>query len=578
MTQRQSTFFNVLLFLLFPLLLFALGDITPIYFNNDDFFLKQIASGEMTGTPEAHLLHIGYLSGILLNVLYRFFPSLPWYGILLFSYSFLSISFAFYVLSACFHKLWQKCLFCLATSALSIAFLWTHVVQIQYTTITTIVCSASLVYFYCSADQETPFLFLKKNLPGLLLFFLALELRDKACIMLLPTFFLIGFMRWRKHPKMCKSLCAYGLSLLSILLLVLSINHFAYRSEEWQAFRQYNTAREQVVDYNGYPDYETYRSQYEALGISYTSYLSARDHYQLLLDERIDTAFMQEMADISHRFDLNIKSMVLNFFERHLTSYEDRPLNLLAYILYFFTLLFILCFKKWSTLADLLAIFAGRMIVWGYLLFIGRPLPRVTQGIYIMEILMLLGIICKQQLWQFKGSSRQTLPRFLWGFFAGCLLFISFKWGIPHLNNVIQYSKSKVKYAENYQEIRTYFYQNRENLYLLDTNSFSYFTEAIFQETTPSRNNFVLMGSWTANSPWTDSIASQYNISSYEEAAITQDNVFFVFLNTPGIDYEYLETYLDSKHPGTTLEIYDTFTSTQGLDFYILQAKSAENK
>ncbi len=469
MTQRQSTLFNLLLFLLFPLLLFALGDITPIYFNNDDFFLKQIASGEMTGTPEAHLLHIGYLSGILLNVLYRFFPSLPWYGILLFNYSFLSISFAFYVLSACFHKLWQKCLF-----------------------------------------------------------FLALELRDKACIMLLPTFFLIGFMRWRKNPRMFKSLCVYGLSLLSILLLALSINHFAYRSEEWQAFRQYNTAREQVVDYN----YETYRSQYVALGISYTSYLSARDHYQLLLDERIDTAFMQEMADISHRFNLNIKSIVLNFFERHLTSYEDRPLNLLAYVLYFFTLLFILCFKKWSALADLLAIFAGRMIVWGYLLFIGRPLPRVTQGIYIMEILMLLGIICKQQLWQFKGSSRQTLPRFLWGFFAGCLLFISFKWGIPHLNNVIQYSKSKVQYAENYQEMRTYFYQNRENLYLLDTNSFSYFTEAIFQETTPSRNNFVLMGSWTANSPWTDSIASQYNISSYEEAAVTHDNAFMKWLIT----------------------------------------------
>ena len=42
-----------------------------VYETNDDLFLRMIASGEMTGVPEAHLHFISYPAGLLLSLLDR---------------------------------------------------------------------------------------------------------------------------------------------------------------------------------------------------------------------------------------------------------------------------------------------------------------------------------------------------------------------------------------------------------------------------------------------------------------------------------------------------------------------------
>lgn len=573
MSKKLSTHYYTIAFILISSILFVLLDISPVYYNNDDFFLKQIASGELTGIPETHLLHIGYLTGCFLSLLYRCIPTLPWYGILLFSYYCISISVSFHSISRLLKKHWHKLIFCVLFCLVSVSFLWIHMMRIQYTTITAIVCGASLVQFYLSEEDIKPSKFIMKNWCSLLFFFLSMELRNKACLMFLPTFALFGLTKLIKNKKMFPSIFTYGCTLLCILVLTAVTESIAYSADTWNSFKEYNTAREQVVDYNGYPDYETYTTQYETHGITYDSFLAASTRYQILLDDGIDTEFMKDMADISYHPEWNFQTMLQNFTERHISSYTDRPLNIIVYICYFFTLMLILLSRKWRALADLLALVSGRMIIWTYLLLINRPEPRVTQGIYIAEFLLIIAICIKNRLREATAPLQKYLLHATLLCFIGCTIFACVKWGLPQTRNTAQYCKAQITYGQNYQELRTYFDNNAGNLYLLDTNSFSYFLEGIFQSTPPSQSNSTLMGGWIANSPWTNRIAAEFGITSYEQAAVTQDNVFFVFLNTEATTYDYLNTYLNSKYPGTSLELHDTLITSDGLEFYILKAK-----
>lgn len=175
---------------------------------------------------------------------------------------------------------------------------------------------------------------------------------------------------------MLRSLLAYGGMLVGILLFAVIIERIAYSDPEWRDFQKYNNARAQIIDYNGFPDYEDFSEQYAEHGISHESYQAIVSHYQLLLDENIDTSFMEDMASISYKLQTNIPLLIKQFIEYHTSSYSDRPLNLVVYIVYFFTIILILLSKRFKIFYELLALFAGRMIIWTYLLLVNRPQPE----------------------------------------------------------------------------------------------------------------------------------------------------------------------------------------------------------
>ena len=54
-----------------------------IYDINDDVAMRNVAAGVITGTPDAHLLHIKYLLGLVISGFYRLLPGLDWYGLVM---------------------------------------------------------------------------------------------------------------------------------------------------------------------------------------------------------------------------------------------------------------------------------------------------------------------------------------------------------------------------------------------------------------------------------------------------------------------------------------------------------------
>lgn len=574
MNTSKKINYDILIFILVPLAFFFAMDIPFVFFNNDDFFLKQIASGELTGTPETHLLHIGYFTGVILSILYRILPGVPWYGILLFSYGYLSIILPIYFFSQYIEKKLSRIICSVLCVGIALSFLSIHLISIQYTTITGIVCASSLAFFYLAEETEDTKTYLKNTIPGFITFFLALELRNKACIMFLPMYFFLILSKYLKNRKLFKPLFSYAVLLFILLMISFGAEKIAYSSHDWNDFKTYNTTRENIVDYTVFPDYDRHSETYEELGISYQSYVAANSHYLLLLDDNINAGSLQALEKLLPGPSVNIKDMCKSLWERHIHSHMDRPLNLIVYLVYFFTVIFILISEKKKLLWDVLAILGGRSVIWIYLAYIGRSLPRVTQGIYVAELLMLLSIIFGNRLWCIKSRKKKILQYALCSALIISLLCATIKWGIPNTRITIGNSQAMLSHSNMYQEIRLYFAENNENLYLLDTLSFSYFTENIFEETSVSHNNFVSLGGWPANSPWTDSVLEQYGYDSYEQAVLEGNNVFFVFMNTKEASYDYLNDYFNEKHPGTFLTITDTFQCSNGVEFFILQLQS----
>ena len=120
---------------------------------------------------------------------------------------------------------------------------------------------------------------------------------------------------------------------------------------------------------------------------------------------------------------------------------------------------------------------------------VNRPEARVTQGIYIVEFLLLVAVLFANNLFgpgiktekkrkisraMFRAllkKKRFLLQRSLLVLFCAISVFAGIRWGLPHIDLIMRYSRERVDFACAYREMRTYFYEHEENLYLVDTNS-----------------------------------------------------------------------------------------------------------
>ncbi len=563
----------VLLLAAVPLLLMKYYNVPIVFYNNDDLYLSEIVSGITTGKPEGQLLHISYLTGVLISRLYMIWPTVPWYGAFLFTMMYGSIVSAFALMVARTENNICKIIMAIVADYMICSFFFCHLAEIQYTTVTIVVGATALVAFVLAEDSENIREYIKNNVVSFLFFFLSFSIRDKACIMLLPIFLFVGLAKLLKNKKMFKTLLTYALGLVAIMAVLFGIERIAYSSERWIEFEKYNSAREQVMDYTAYPNYEEYRALYEELGISEKSYASL-PKYQLLLDENVNADFMmkiEEVTSANKKFDLGWA--VKHFITLHTTSYIDRPINIIVYFMYATAIGLAIFSKKYKALYDVLALFLGRMVIWAYLMYIGRIMTRITQGVYMLELMVLFAVIVSNALWIAGKDVKHRFSRIAAGCAVAGIVYICHRWGLPYSENIFYYNQSQMSYATCYKEVREYCDQNPEKLFLADTYSFSYFTEDIFAKPKTSASNFIMLGSWTANSPWTDYVAERFSIGSYEEAAIMQDNVYFIFMDSELTSWQYLADYYAEKYPGSVTEIEEVLKTSFGRDFFIIKVR-----
>ncbi len=91
-----------------------------------------------------------------------------------------------------------------------------------------------------------------------------------------------------------KYLMVAGSAFLGILILY-SIDSFAYRSTEWKSFRAFFDARTNLYDFYGIPDYDRNEEFYQSIGLSRESY-TLLQNYNFALDDSIDESLLERIA------------------------------------------------------------------------------------------------------------------------------------------------------------------------------------------------------------------------------------------------------------------------------------------
>ena len=66
----------------------------------------------------------------------------------------------------------------------------------------------------------------------------------------------------------------------------------------------------------------------------------------LLLDDNINANSMELLANARQNDEKSVSAMIKTFWDRHIVSYEDRPLNMIVYVFYLCVVLMIIISRK----------------------------------------------------------------------------------------------------------------------------------------------------------------------------------------------------------------------------------------
>jgi len=233
---KDRTVINFLIILFFNIVFFFLSAyLLPIHFQtNDDVGMCLWASGAYTGTPEARLVFINVVYGLILSFFYKTFVGIEWYPLFFSIIHITSLSIIVYSFINVNRSRSVK--------IVSIIFIYilelTIIQNLQFLTTAAI-----------AAFAGTTLLFNKKtvsNIFGIVLFLIGTLVRFDAgmlvMLLMLPCFGYGLFLDWRKNIRaiILVVICVSGAFVFRI------IDKQAYKNEEWSYYAAYNAARGQI--------------------------------------------------------------------------------------------------------------------------------------------------------------------------------------------------------------------------------------------------------------------------------------------------------------------------------------------
>ena len=587
--RKSMLFAAVLSIVAITALVIVWQSMAPFLIDNDNIYLKTIASGEMTGTPEAHMYYMGFLSGLVLSTLYKITGNgIPWFGInLCICFSVPMVLFLYKALASV-KKLWTGAVIFIVFICSYISFFYHYFARSQYTIATGFAAVGALFLLTLSDESKDIKKYLLSCIPFLILSAWSIGMRDKAFFMTIPFFGMVFVGKIiTKEKKKIVNVIASGCIFLAVIFLVWMLDFLAYRSEDWQTFKDYTDVSETLFDYEGFPDYDENISLYEELGIKRSSYDAITKHYNIIMDPEVNGENFARLAEESARErEAAEPSMVKKFFgvlktivRYNLFEYQDRPVNILVYLLYLSVFVLALISKKYRALLDLLFIVVARMFDWTYLVWYGRFPFRVTQIIYMAELALLIALIIKYELWKLsvkKTDEEKTnvikkigvSPVF--GIMLVLILAAGFRFGIPVMKKNYESIKGFREMSVCFSELEDYLFAHSENFYFFDMSHLYYMEDTLSFEKS-EYENYVYMGSWMPKSPWYNNKMKEWGFDSPTEGLLERDNVYILYQQVDFDTRDFLDYWFEEHFPGSRIEVKDTFTSSNGFVYEVLK-------
>ena len=548
------------------------------YDLNDDMVIKDILAGAYSGNPDGHTNQMLYPIGWLIACVYRVLPGVSVFGIFLC----MCFGICFFMITYRMEKLFQNTRAKIATVVLMILvflslMLW-ELVYIQYSVVCGCLAGTACFWFYTTPMESIPKEWWKKNIPALLLVWLAFNIRSEMLLLTCPFIAGVGICHWMETAKQeqdnyagigKESIWKYILSkenrykyVVFILTMILGwgifagMDSLAYRSQGWKEYRGFFDARTDVYDYTWYPDYEEQKEFYTTNGIKEIQYRLI-DNYNFGLDENITENTLETIASYGERPKMfgslfyREKQACIDMLHRTLGK-EDMPYNIFVLAGYGLIVGLAVLQKEKKFFWKLGLLFIMRFISWFYLLFVQRAVDRITHPLYMIEFMILLAILVKElydrPLWNEEKYYRMVAAGVL-----GLIAVISLPFGYREVK-AEQSRREQILINQNLWD--EYAKANPDNYYYLDVYSTVSFMEKMYEDVDNSQKNYDLLGGWICNSPLQEEARDKYTETATISEALLTDNFYVVAVKKR--DITFVEEYYNSKDIKIKLEVQDT--------------------
>ncbi len=553
--MKQKNLIMTVLFL--AILCIACGLRYDYYYDlNDDVLMKDILAGVYTGTPESRNIQMLYLISAFISFFYRIVPGAPWYGLFLCICQFGSIGLIVYRSLKFVHKTPGKVLLLLTEGVVVIGTMLEHLVFVQYTITCTMLAAAAAFLFYTTdinLDNKT---FFKKNLPAMVLVFIAFLVRSEMLALVLPMIGVAGVCKWGcEKPVFTKEHAVKYFSVLGGILAGLIIGQgthmIAHSSAEWQKFNEFFDNRTELYDYQVIPDYAEHTAFYESIGLSESEEILFHN-YNVGLDEEIDEKLVGEIADYAGANRKVTKPFNQQFTEKaqlyiykmtHGGPHGDFPFNALIIIGYASLLgMGISQRKNGSMVWKLLLLLSVRTALWMYILMGDRDPARITHSLYYMEFCILMAMTFVE------GKALKTWKTF--PAVIGVLILVTAITNLPGMiTSMDQKSVRREEVNRPWQAMQEYCRQHPDNYYFVDVYSSVDYSEKMFAGVDNRLANYDIMGGWACKSPLYQKKMAAFEMPVMEEALLSLDNTYII------VDFEYELTWLKEYYRGHGQEI-----------------------
>ncbi len=560
------------------------------YFDlNDDVFMKNILSGNYTGVPEGHNIQMLYPISALISLIYRLFRGIDVYGIFLCACQFACVFMILVrIMSKCNSKM-NKAISAASMVIFVIGCLLGHLVYVQYT-FTVAMLAATAAFLVITGDGR------RNRICVCVIIWLSFLIRSEMLLLMLPMAGMAWLYRFvaeagkravSERKEVRKVYLRWAIVLFAGLLLCKGVDKLAYSSSNWSEFVDLFDARTELYDYQSIPPYEGNEDFYDSIGLD-ASEVELFFNYNYGLDNEIDAEIMDKVAAYAKSIKEETpmisrirQALYLYVYRLHHFGFQkeyqypmtDAPWNLIILILYLgiaieaFMVLLSARNKERDNrdkirkdgvgiLAFLALLFIVRSLLWMYIIVGERDPIRITHGLMIMEISVLISVLLNRL--KAQGTSKYKIVTIM------LVVMTSFIY-IPNTLSITRLEAENRKvYNEKFNEFYSYVKADTDSFYWMDLytsvsytsqayTSYSY-SEKMFEGVDNSIDNFDTLGGWACKSPLQIKKMEKYGLTDIQ-SSLLQDNVYFVITDENSTDF--LVAYYNSKGYDITLEDVD---------------------
>ncbi len=515
------------------------------YFDlNDDVLMKDILSGAYTGVPEGNNIQMLYPISAFISILYRINRSLDWYGIFL---CFLQALCVFIISCKLLEKaedikLWFSTVVFLPLFFLGI--IGAHFLFVQYTFTCGFLSATAVVLIFTHKPKD------KNLILALVLITVAYLLRSEMLLLTLPVVAVGILIKWALTKAEFANYVKFLVAIVLMILVSQIVHRIAYSSADWKEFNDLFNARTELYDFQYIPNYDENKAFYDSIGLS-ESEQKLLINYNFGIDDEINADTLWAVATYADKLKTDeiplpqqlVKAISPYLYRMRYLSYQksfeypmsDFPWNIVDIFLY----VGVLCAylfpkserkdkKSLSAILLLALLFACRSTLWLYIIVRGRDPIRITHPLYMMEIVVLLGMLFMRAEKSIKVAV-STLALF------SIVSLVSFPNQISVIHSEME---ARDKMRQHYDALYEYFAENKDNFYFIDVYTSvscgedmvegeTFFSEKMFRNVDNSYANHDLMGGWASKSPLTYKKFEQFGFTSMQDALL-QKNVYMV--------------------------------------------------